>query len=299
MIQGDGFFVVQHGQRAALHPRRRLQLRRRAGEPGRTPSGKRVQGYARRRRRPHRRRWSTSRCDPAARRRPSPPGVELTSYRSAATARCAASSPTACSASSASSPIADFANPTGLEKVGETAFRASANSGDPELGVPGEGRRGILMGGTAGDVERRPRRRVHQPDPRPARLPGQLARDHDLRPGARGPRQHQALTHSRPHGPADRAPGRARARPGVVRCTACGPPVSSGHRRSRADRVHRRTTDGPRYAPAQGWCTHDHAHPTLAERSFALNSDLIERVDSTPDTVITLVDGTKYVVAES
>ena len=32
---------------------------------------------------------------------------------------------------------------------------------------------------------------------------------------------------------------------------------------------------------------------------FALNPDLIERVDSTPDTVITLVDGTKYVVAES
>ena len=31
---------------------------------------------------------------------------------------------------------------------------------------------------------------------------------------------------------------------------------------------------------------------------FALNSDLIERVDSTPDTVITLVDGTKYVVTE-
>ena len=31
---------------------------------------------------------------------------------------------------------------------------------------------------------------------------------------------------------------------------------------------------------------------------FALNSDLIERVDSTPDTVITLVDGTKYLVRE-
>ncbi len=31
---------------------------------------------------------------------------------------------------------------------------------------------------------------------------------------------------------------------------------------------------------------------------FALNSDLIERVDATPDTVITLVDGTKYVVTE-
>ena len=32
---------------------------------------------------------------------------------------------------------------------------------------------------------------------------------------------------------------------------------------------------------------------------FALNPDLIERVECTPDTVITLVDGTKYIVAES
>ena len=36
----------------------------------------------------------------------------------------------------------------------------------------------------------------------------------------------------------------------------------------------------------------------LSGSTFALNSDLIERVDSTPDTVITLVDGTKYVVSE-
>ena len=33
--------------------------------------------------------------------------------------------------------------------------------------------------------------------------------------------------------------------------------------------------------------------------AFALNPDLIERAESTPDTVITLVDGAKYVVAES
>jgi len=33
--------------------------------------------------------------------------------------------------------------------------------------------------------------------------------------------------------------------------------------------------------------------------AFALNPDLIERVDHTPDTVITLVDGTKYLVRES
>ena len=32
---------------------------------------------------------------------------------------------------------------------------------------------------------------------------------------------------------------------------------------------------------------------------FALNPDLVERVECTPDTVITLVDGTKYVIAES
>ncbi|SFC33004.1 flagellar protein FlbD [Nocardioides terrae] len=31
---------------------------------------------------------------------------------------------------------------------------------------------------------------------------------------------------------------------------------------------------------------------------FLLNADLIERVDSTPDTVITLMDGKKYVVCE-
>ena len=32
--------------------------------------------------------------------------------------------------------------------------------------------------------------------------------------------------------------------------------------------------------------------------SFALNPDLIERIDTTPETVITLVDGAEYVVRE-
>ena len=31
---------------------------------------------------------------------------------------------------------------------------------------------------------------------------------------------------------------------------------------------------------------------------FALNPDLIERLDVTPDTVVTLIDGAKYLVAE-
>lgn len=36
----------------------------------------------------------------------------------------------------------------------------------------------------------------------------------------------------------------------------------------------------------------------LNNEAFALNTDLIERVDATPDTVLTLIDGTKYIVAE-
>lgn len=37
----------------------------------------------------------------------------------------------------------------------------------------------------------------------------------------------------------------------------------------------------------------------LSGSVFLLNADLVERVDETPDTVVTLVDGTKYVVTES
>lgn len=37
----------------------------------------------------------------------------------------------------------------------------------------------------------------------------------------------------------------------------------------------------------------------LSGSSFVLNADLIERIDATPDSVVTLVDGKKYVVAES
>ena len=32
---------------------------------------------------------------------------------------------------------------------------------------------------------------------------------------------------------------------------------------------------------------------------FAVNPDLIERAESSPDTVVTLVDGTKYVISET
>ncbi|NUR07131.1 MAG: flagellar hook-basal body complex protein [Nocardioidaceae bacterium] len=44
--------------------------------------------------------------------------------------------------------MADFSNPDGLDKVGDTAYRASNNSGPVQLGAPGTGRRGTLMGST-------------------------------------------------------------------------------------------------------------------------------------------------------
>lgn len=37
----------------------------------------------------------------------------------------------------------------------------------------------------------------------------------------------------------------------------------------------------------------------LSGSVFVLNADLIERIDATPDSVVTLIDGKKYVVAES
>jgi flagellar hook protein FlgE len=44
--------------------------------------------------------------------------------------------------------LGNFSNPGGLDKVGDTAFRASTNSGAVQLGAPGTGRRGALQGGT-------------------------------------------------------------------------------------------------------------------------------------------------------
>jgi flagellar protein FlbD len=37
----------------------------------------------------------------------------------------------------------------------------------------------------------------------------------------------------------------------------------------------------------------------INEKTFAINPDLIETMEETPDTVITLTNGSKYVVSES
>jgi flagellar hook protein FlgE len=43
--------------------------------------------------------------------------------------------------------LANFSNPEGLDKVGDTAYRSSNNSGQVQLGAPGTGRRGAITGG--------------------------------------------------------------------------------------------------------------------------------------------------------
>ena len=58
------------------------------------------------------------------------------------------------------------------------------------------------------------------------------------------------------------------------------------------------TRPGRAIHEVQGWID-DHCYARLNGPAFALNPDLIERIETTPDTVITLVDGAKYVVRES
>jgi flagellar hook protein FlgE len=144
MIQGDGFFVTRQGGET---------LYTRAGsftfdEGGTlvTPTGNRVQGYlldgagA-----PTGGLVDISLDAPAV---PAvPAGVAMTSYNIGSDGKIRGVYDDGVQRELGQLAIADFANPMGLEKVGETSFRASANSGDVELGVPGDGGRGTLIGG--------------------------------------------------------------------------------------------------------------------------------------------------------
>ena len=145
MIQGDGFFVTRKGNE---------NLYTRAGsftfdESGAlvTPTGNRVQGYL-----------LDVNGDPTgglidvtldtANAQPAVPvGVQLVSYNIGSDGKLRGVFDDGVQREMAQIAVADFNNPMGLEKVGETSFRESANSGLPQLGVAGEGRRGTLIGG--------------------------------------------------------------------------------------------------------------------------------------------------------
>ncbi|GAA4810476.1 flagellar hook-basal body complex protein [Nocardioides caeni] len=76
-----------------------------------------------------------------------PPGVELTSYSISADGKVRGVFSDGVQRDVCQLAVADFTNPMGLEKIGDTTFRASANSGAVDLGVAGEGQRGTIQAG--------------------------------------------------------------------------------------------------------------------------------------------------------
>ena len=145
MIQGDGFFVTRKGNE---------NLYTRAGsftfdETGGlvTPTGNRVQGYLLDGNGDPTGGLIDVTLDTANAVPPVPGGVELVSYNIGSDGKLRGVFDDGVQREMAQMAVADFNNPMGLEKVGETSFRESANPGVPQLGVAGEGRRGTLVGG--------------------------------------------------------------------------------------------------------------------------------------------------------
>ncbi|HWJ81104.1 MAG TPA: flagellar hook-basal body complex protein [Nocardioides sp.] len=143
MLQGDGFFVLRDGQE-------NLYTRAGAFSFDNTgtlvaPNGTRVQGYA---------------LDAAGLPTGAagdidlhmidatlPAGVELTSYSIGPDGKVRGVFSDGVQRDICQLAVANFANPQGLEKVGDTEFRESANSGAVDLGVAGQGQRGQIMAG--------------------------------------------------------------------------------------------------------------------------------------------------------
>jgi len=145
MIQGDGLFVVRKGNE---------QLFTRAGsftfdDTGTlvSPGGNRVQGYALDAAGLATGGLIDVTLDTTALIPAVPVGVELTSYNIGSDGKLRGIFSDGVQRDMAQLAIADFTNPMGLEKVGETSYRASANSGAPQIDIAGAGRRGTLIAG--------------------------------------------------------------------------------------------------------------------------------------------------------
>jgi flagellar hook protein FlgE len=143
MLQGDGFFVLRDGAED-VYTRAGAFTFDQTGVLV-APSGMRVQGYA---------------LDAAG--LPTggavdvdlnminatlPAGVNLTSYSIGADGKVRGVFSDGVQRDICQLAVADFTNPMGLEKIGDTAFRESANSGAVQLGVAGQGQRGQIMAG--------------------------------------------------------------------------------------------------------------------------------------------------------
>ena len=149
MMEGDGFFVTKLGNE---------QLYTRAGaftfdETGTlvTPTGARVQGYALDATgAPTGNLIDVSKTDftnvlPAV-----PANTSLTSYTIGSDGILRGVFSDGVQRDMVQLAIADFNNPQGLERVGQTSFRESANSGLVQLGIASQGSRGKI---TAGALE--------------------------------------------------------------------------------------------------------------------------------------------------
>ncbi|KAA1417699.1 flagellar hook-basal body complex protein [Nocardioides humilatus] len=145
MISGDGFFVLRDGAQS-VYTRAGSFTFDEAGDLV-APNGLRVQGYALDANGDPTGGLIDISLDTANLNPPLPPGVELTSFSIGADGKIRGVFSDDVQRDICQIAVADFDNPMGLDKVGDTMFRESANSGAAQLGVPGEGQRGELMAG--------------------------------------------------------------------------------------------------------------------------------------------------------
>ncbi|MDQ2756722.1 MAG: flagellar hook-basal body complex protein [Actinomycetota bacterium] len=145
MISGDGMFVVKKGP-DNLYTRAGSFTFDNTGTLV-TPTGSRVQGYALDAAGLPTGGLVDVSLDTTNAQPPVPPGVTMTSYGIGIDGKVTAQFSDSVPRDLCQIALADFTNPMGLDKVGETAYRASASSGTPQLGTVGTGRLGTLVGG--------------------------------------------------------------------------------------------------------------------------------------------------------
>ena len=110
-------------------------------------------------------------------------------------ASCRRASPTASRTPLGQVAIANFANPQGLQQLGNTQLgRRRSRSGQAMRGAGRQSGFGIVQSGALEGVERRPHRAAGQHDHRAAQLPGERADDHDRRPDDPDHHQHPQLS---------------------------------------------------------------------------------------------------------
>ena len=145
MVQGDGFFVVENANE---------QLYTRAGsfsfdETGTlvTPTGNRVMGYGLNADGTPNGVLQRITLDPGGAVPPAGPGVELVSYNIGPDGKVRGIFDDGVQRDLCQLAVADFDNPMGLEEAGGSTWRMTANSGDPEIGVATQERRGTIVAG--------------------------------------------------------------------------------------------------------------------------------------------------------